>query len=63
LRIACTDALQAYRDLSDYQITLMLQADGWHVDFNIMEPLVAGGGPSYVIDGSTGTILSKCYYQ
>jgi hypothetical protein len=63
LRIAQRDALAAYHDLSDYQITLRLLADGWHVEYDLNKPLVAGGGPHYVIDASTGAILSKKYYQ
>lgn len=63
LKIAREDAERVYRDLSGYQITLQLEADGWHVDYDISRPLVAGGGPHYVIDPRTGTIVSKRYEQ
>jgi hypothetical protein len=63
LRIAHRDAEAAYQDLSAYRISLVRQQDGWHVDYDLTEPLVAGGGPHYVIDPVTGAILSKCYEQ
>jgi hypothetical protein len=63
LRIAHTDAAAAYRDLNDYRITLELRPDGWHVDYDLTQPLVAGGGPHYVIDPATGQIVSKRYEQ
>jgi hypothetical protein len=63
LRIAHRDAEAAYRDLSGYRITLVLQPDGWHVDYDLTDPYNAGGGPHYVIDGQTGAILSKRYEQ
>jgi hypothetical protein len=63
LRIARQDAEAAYRDLSGYRISLLLQPDGWHVDYDLLEPLVAGGGPHYIIDPASGTILSKRYEQ
>ncbi|MFL5242627.1 MAG: hypothetical protein ACJ8FY_11020 [Gemmataceae bacterium] len=63
LRIAHLDAEVAYRDLSGYQISLTLQPDGWHVDYEISGALMAGGGPHYVIDAGTGAIVSKRYEQ
>lgn len=63
LRIAQHDAEAAYGDLSAYRITLVLQTDGWHIDYDLAEPLVAGGGPHYVIDPLNGAILSKRYEQ
>jgi hypothetical protein len=63
LRIAQQDASNAYRDLSRYRITLVLAEDGWHVDYDVAKPLVAGGGPHYVIDATTGDILHKTYEQ
>jgi hypothetical protein len=63
LRIAQSDAEGAYGDLSDYRITLALHPDGWHVDYDLTEPLMAGGGPHYVIDAATGTIVHKRYEQ
>ena len=63
LRIARQDAEVAYRDLTGFRITLVHEDDGWHVDYDLTEPLVAGGGPHYVIDARTGAILSKRYDQ
>jgi hypothetical protein len=63
LRIAQQDAERAYRDLSGYRIILTLEPDGWHVDYQLTKPFTAGGGPAYVIDTTTGAILSKKYYQ
>jgi hypothetical protein len=63
LAIARVDAEQAYRELSPYRITLVLERDGWHVDFELKEPSMNGGGPHYVIEPSTGKILSKRYEQ
>lgn len=63
LAIAETDALQAYRDLSPYRIDIRLEDDGWHIEYRIKKPRVAGGGPHYVISAVTGEILSKKYYQ
>ena len=56
-------ALIAYRDLSPYRVQLVLEADGWHVDYDLKNPGWVGGGPHYVIDALTGTIVSKRYEQ
>jgi len=63
LRIAQADAERAYGELIGYRITVILEADGWHIDYEPTEPLTAGGGPHYVIDAAKGTILSKRYEQ
>ena len=63
LRIAQLDAEKAYRDLSGFRITLESRPDGWHVDYELTDPNLAGGGPHYVIDGTTGVIVSKRYEQ
>ena len=63
LRIARQDAERAYGDLTGYRITILLQEDGWHIDYDLTEPFVGGGGPHYVIDAETGTILVKRYEQ
>ena len=63
LAIAQTNAVRVYRDLSPYRIQLSLEDDGWHVDYNLKDPRLKGGGPHYVIDAHTGTILSKRYEQ
>jgi hypothetical protein len=63
LAIAQADALRAYRDLSDYRIQLTLEDDGWHVDYELKDPKRKGGGAHYVINSSTGAIVSKRYEQ
>jgi hypothetical protein len=63
LRIAREDAERVYKDLSCYRIQIALKEDGWHIDYELTKPLFTGGGPYYVIDASTGTILWKKYYQ
>lgn len=63
LRIAQQDAQAAYGDLSGFKITLFRYPDGWHVDYEVAEPLSAGGGPHYVIDPDTGVILGRRYEQ
>ena len=63
LAIAQRDALTAYRDLSPYAIRLVLEADGWHVDFELKDPKKKGGGPHYLIHPQTGEIVQKRYDQ
>lgn len=63
LTIAQADASRVYRDLSPYRIQLVLEADGWHVDYEPKDRKLKGGGPHYIIDGHTGTIVSKRYEQ
>jgi hypothetical protein len=63
LHIARVDAELAYRDLSGYRITLAFQDDGWHVEFDLMDPDLNGGGPHYIIDPVTGAIRKKRYEQ
>jgi hypothetical protein len=35
LRVARLDAEKVYRDLSPYRVTIVLEADGWHVDYEL----------------------------
>jgi hypothetical protein len=63
LRIAQQDAQAAYRDLSWFRIEVVLDLDGWHVDYQLKNPRLHGGGPHYVIDAQTGAIISKRYEQ
>jgi uncharacterized membrane protein YkoI len=63
LAIAQADALNAYRELSGFRIQLVLENDGWHIDYDLKDPRHKGGGPHYVIDAQTGAILSKRYEQ
>jgi hypothetical protein len=57
------DALQVYRDLSPYKIVIALQDDGWHIDYDLVDPKLTGGGPHYIIDAETGEVVWKRYEQ
>ena len=63
LATAQADAARAYGDLTPYRIQLALEADGWHVDYELKDPRQKGGGPHYIIDAASGAILSKRYEQ
>jgi hypothetical protein len=63
LAIAQADASPVYRDLSPYRIHLAIEADGWHVDYELKDTRLKGGGPHYLIDAATGAILSRRYDQ
>jgi hypothetical protein len=63
LSIAHQDAQKVYSDLSGFRITLTPCPDGWHVDYDLTDPLVAGGGPYYVIHPDTGNILVRRFEQ
>jgi uncharacterized membrane protein YkoI len=63
LAIAQADAARKYRDLSLYRIQLVLEDDGWHVDYELKNPGLKGGGPHYIIDAHTGAVISKRYEQ
>ncbi len=63
LAIAQADAARVYRDLSVYRIQLVLEEDGWHVDYDLKDPRPKGGGPHYLINAHTGAIASKRYEQ
>ena len=63
LAIAQADAVAVYRDLTRYNIRLALEADGWHVDYDLKDRKWKGGGPHYILDAVTGVILLKRYEQ
>ena len=42
---------------------IALESDGWHVDYDLTDPLSAGGGPHYVIHPDTGDILARRHEQ
>jgi len=63
LRIARLDAERVYRDLSPYRASVVLEEDGWHIDYEIKDQQHQGGGPHYVIDLASGDILSRLYEQ
>jgi hypothetical protein len=49
--------------LSLYRASVALEGDGWHVDYELKEPQLQGGGPHYVIDPGDGKILVRLYEQ
>lgn len=63
LAVAHDDAVTAYGDLSPYRIEIILEGDGWHIDYQLRDSNLKGGGPHYVIDAETGEIVSKRYEQ
>lgn len=63
LKLARLDAERVYRDLTPYRISLALEDDGWHVDYELKDPNLNGGGPHYVIDPLSGAIVSRHYEQ
>ena len=63
LAIAQADAARVYRDLSVYRIQLVLEDDGWHVDYELKNPRLKGSGPHYIIDANSGAVVSKRYEQ
>jgi hypothetical protein len=63
LAAAHADAMKIYRDLSPYRIHLSLEEDGWHVDYELRNEKLKGGGPHYLIDPRDGEILHKRYQQ
>ena len=63
LQIARLDAEKVYQDLGRFRIEVVLEPDGWHVEYSLKDPNLNGGGPHYVIDAATGNIVSKKYYQ
>jgi hypothetical protein len=64
LRIAQLDAERAYRsDMKEYYVMLAFRPDGWHVDYDLTDTRLHGGGPHYVIDPTTGEIRHKRYEQ
>lgn len=63
LRIARLDAERVYRDLSPYRASIALESDGWHVDYELKDARLQGGGPHYVIAPGDGAILTKLYEQ
>lgn len=65
MSIAEADALPVYGAawLNALALQITLHDDGWHVEYSQWRPRHTGGGPHYVIDATTGAIVSKKYYQ
>jgi len=54
---------RAYRNLDEYSAKATLEADGWHVDYELKNAGAQSGGPYYVINPRDGKIVSKRYEQ
>ena len=63
LRIANNDAALVYGDLANFKISIRMSLDGWHVEYDLVDPDMQGGGRHYVIDRNDGKIVSKKYDQ
>jgi hypothetical protein len=63
LAIARQDAETTYRDLSAFRIIVERKGDGWHIDYELSDVFLKGGGPHYVIHAMTGAIVSRRYEQ
>lgn len=63
VEIAMADAARVFRNLDDYRATATLDGGQWHVTLELKDPNAQGGGAVYVIDRSSGAIVSKKYYQ
>jgi len=63
LATARKDAETAYRDLCSFRIIIERKPDGWHIDYELSDVYLNGGGPHYIVDVTTGTIVSKKYEQ
>ncbi len=63
LRTSRLDAEKSYRDLTPFFVQVELEDDGWHIDYELKDRTLNGGGPHYVIDAQTGAIRTKRYEQ
>jgi hypothetical protein len=61
--IAAAEAGQAYHDLSGYTVSARLTDGSWHVDYELSDETLLGGGPHYVIDADSGEITASRYEQ
>ena len=59
LAIAHSDASKAYRDLTRYTIRVALEADGWHIDYDLKSSTQKGGGGGHSWRSSDGQ-LAPC---
>src|SRR3954462_6655572 len=65
ITIAETDALpmDGAEWLNKLELRAALRDGGSHITYRQWRPRHTGGGPHYVIDATTGAIVSKKYYQ
>lgn len=63
--IAESDAFLMYGNyLHTLALEMTLHDDGWHLKYSPQrDGFRTGGGPDYIIDATTGAIVSKHYYQ
>jgi hypothetical protein len=61
--VAVTEASQAYGDLTGYTVTARLADGNWHIDYELTDKMLLGGGPHFIISGETGEVLSRRYEQ
>ncbi len=63
LQIAQENAGVYYRDLSVYDVEIKLVEGNWQVDYEFRDENIDGGGPHYLISGTTGEIISFRFEQ
>lgn len=63
IQIAHDDAINVYRNLSDYETDIRLSNHKWYVDFILKNKEAQGGGAHYIISEESGDILQKRYEQ
>lgn len=63
LRIAHRDASEAYRTLDSYAVRVVDHASTLVVEYYLKDPRAMGGGPRYVIDAKSLTIMEREYLQ
>ena len=65
IAIAEADALPMYGPtwLNNLMLKAVLHEDGWHIEYHQWRFRHTGSGPEYVINATTGDIVSKRYYQ
>jgi hypothetical protein len=61
--IAWKDAKLVYKDLTIYEVRAEVKENNWLINYEHKNKELHGGGPHYVISGSTGEIVEKRYEQ
>ncbi len=63
LSIAHENASKFYRDLTIYKIEANYKEGNWHIDYELNDSGMVGGGPHYIISAQTGKIESYRFEQ
>lgn len=63
IEIAKKNAKDYYKDLSIYEINATFFDTVWHVDFELKDAKLDGGGPHYVISAKDGKVIDFKFYQ